>query len=113
MQWFAATGQFISLVVRSLLYHMLLTENISSVVLVSQMYAELQLLSPLVPTREIYFLRFCKQHGEGVWAVVDVSVDSLRDNPPPSLMRCRRRPSGYLVQEMPNGGSKVWVGVPH
>ncbi len=73
------------------------------------MYAELQVLSPLVPTREIYFLRYCKQHAEGVWAVVDVSVDSLRDNPPPSLMRCRRRPSGMLIQDTPNGYSKVTV----
>ncbi|XP_024394838.1 homeobox-leucine zipper protein PROTODERMAL FACTOR 2 isoform X1 [Physcomitrium patens] len=71
------------------------------------MYAELQVLSPLVPTREIYFLRYCKQHAEGVWAVVDVSVDSLRDNPPPSLMRCRRRPSGVLIQDTPNGYAKV------
>lgn len=71
------------------------------------MYAELQVLSPLVPTREIYFLRYCKQHAEGVWAVVDVSVDSLRDNPPPSLMKCRRRPSGVLIQDTPNGYSKV------
>ncbi|BBN16838.1 homeobox-leucine zipper protein [Marchantia polymorpha subsp. ruderalis] len=73
------------------------------------MYAELQVLSPLVPTRECYFLRFCKQHGEGIWAVVDVSVDSLRDNPPPALMRSRRRPSGCLIQDMPNGYSKVTV----
>ncbi|KAJ7529433.1 hypothetical protein O6H91_15G050200 [Diphasiastrum complanatum] len=73
------------------------------------MYSELQVLSPLVPTREFYFLRYCKQHVEGVWAVVDVSVDVLRDNPPPSLMRCRRRPSGYLIQDMPNGYSKVTV----
>lgn len=72
-----------------------------------QMYAEWQVLSPLVPTREMYFLRFCKQHAEGVWAVVDVSVDSLRDNPPPALMLCRRRPSGCLIQDMPNGYSKV------
>jgi homeobox-leucine zipper protein len=64
-------------------------------------------LSPLVPTREIYFLRYCKQHAEGVWAVVDVSVDSLRDNPPPSLMRCRRRPSGMLIQDTQNGYCKV------
>ncbi|CAK9236392.1 unnamed protein product [Sphagnum troendelagicum] len=71
------------------------------------MYAELQVLSPLVPTREIYFLRYCKQHAEGVWAVVDVSVDSLRDNPPPSLMRCRRRPSGMLIQDTQNGYCKV------
>ncbi|CAM6105831.1 unnamed protein product [Calypogeia fissa] len=71
------------------------------------MYAETQVLSPLVPTREMYFLRYCKQHAEGVWAVVDVSIDSLRDNPPPALMLCRRRPSGCLIQDMPNGYSKI------
>ncbi|KAJ7525418.1 hypothetical protein O6H91_17G050200 [Diphasiastrum complanatum] len=73
------------------------------------MYAELQLLSPLVPTRELYFLRYCKQHAEGLWAVVDVSIDILRDNLPCSQMRCRRRPSGYLIQAMPNGYSKVTI----
>ncbi len=57
------------------------------------MYAELQILSPLVPTREIYSLRYCKQHTEGIWAMLEVSVDGIRDNPPLSLMRCRRRPS--------------------
>ena len=72
-----------------------------------QMYAELQVLSPLVQTREVYFVRYCKQAGDKVWAVVDVSVDSLRDNPPPSLLRCRRRPSGCLIQDMPNGYSQV------
>ncbi|CAK9230239.1 unnamed protein product [Sphagnum troendelagicum] len=71
------------------------------------MNAELQVLSPLVTTPEIYFLRYCKQHAEGVWAVVDVSVDSIRDNPPPCLMRCRRRPSGMLIQETSNGYCKV------
>ncbi|KAJ7514707.1 hypothetical protein O6H91_23G055900 [Diphasiastrum complanatum] len=70
------------------------------------MYAELQVLSPLVPTREIYFLRYCK-HQDGVWAVVDVSVDMLRDVPSQSSIRCRRRPSGFLIQDMPNGYSKV------
>ncbi|EFJ23154.1 hypothetical protein SELMODRAFT_450555 [Selaginella moellendorffii] len=55
------------------------------------MYAEFQVLSPLVPTREAYFLRYCKQHAEGVWAIVDVSVDG----------------SGFLIQDMPNGYSKV------
>ncbi|WJX73857.1 Homeobox-leucine zipper protein hdg2 [Trifolium repens] len=48
------------------------------------MTAELQVPSPLVPTRESYFVS-------------------------PSA-RCRRRPSGCLIQEMPNGYSKViWV----
>ncbi|PKA60835.1 Homeobox-leucine zipper protein HDG1 [Apostasia shenzhenica] len=75
--------------------------------------AELQVLTPLVPVREVSFLRFCKQHAEGVWAVVDVSVDSFRETLPASgvaRMSCRRLPSGCLVQAMPNGYSKVtWV----
>ncbi|KAJ4975091.1 hypothetical protein NE237_000197 [Protea cynaroides] len=71
------------------------------------MTAEFQVPSPLVPTRESYFVRYCKQHADGTWAVVDVSLDNLRLNPG---TRCRRRPSGCLIQEMPNGYSKViWV----
>ncbi|KAL0328794.1 UNVERIFIED_CONTAM: Homeobox-leucine zipper protein PROTODERMAL FACTOR 2 [Sesamum calycinum] len=71
------------------------------------MTAEFQVPSPLVPTRENYFVRYCKQHGDGTWAVVDVSLDNLR---PSSISRCRRRPSGCLIQELPNGYSKVtWI----
>ncbi|PNY09934.1 homeobox-leucine zipper protein HDG2-like [Trifolium pratense] len=71
------------------------------------MTAEFQVPSPLVPTRETYFVRYCKQHTDGTWAVVDVSLDNLRPSP---TSRCRRRPSGCLIQEMPNGYSKVtWV----
>ncbi|CAH8251226.1 unnamed protein product [Arabidopsis lyrata] len=71
------------------------------------MTAEFQVPSPLVPTRETYFARYCKQQGDGSWAVVDISLDSLQPNPP---ARCRRRASGCLIQEMPNGYSKVtWV----
>ncbi|XP_062106128.1 homeobox-leucine zipper protein HDG2 isoform X2 [Humulus lupulus] len=71
------------------------------------MTAEFQVPSPLVPTRESYYVRYCKQHADGTWAVVDVSLDHLRPSP---AVRCRRRPSGCLIQEMPNGYSKVtWV----
>lgn len=75
------------------------------------MHAELQVLSPLVPVREVNFLRFCKQHAEGVWAVVDVSVDSIRETSgAPTFVNSRRLPSGCVVQDMPNGYSKVtWV----
>ncbi|XP_023006686.1 homeobox-leucine zipper protein ANTHOCYANINLESS 2-like [Cucurbita maxima] len=77
------------------------------------MHAELQVLSPLVPVREVSFLRFCKQHAEGVWAVVDVSVDAMRETPTGGgspFINCRRLPSGCVVQDMPNGYSKVtWV----
>ncbi|XP_042049592.1 homeobox-leucine zipper protein ANTHOCYANINLESS 2-like isoform X2 [Salvia splendens] len=72
------------------------------------MNAALQVLSPLVPVREVNFLRFCKQHAEGIWAVVDVSVDNIREAH--AFPSCRRLPSGCLVQDMPNGYSKVtWV----
>ncbi|XP_051135177.1 homeobox-leucine zipper protein MERISTEM L1-like [Andrographis paniculata] len=71
------------------------------------MTSEFQVPSPLAPTRENYFVRYCKQHGDGMWAVVDVSLDSLR---PSAISKCRRRPSGCLIQELPNGYSKVtWV----
>ncbi|KAF9688296.1 hypothetical protein SADUNF_Sadunf02G0182800 [Salix dunnii] len=71
------------------------------------MTAEFQLPTPLVPTRESYYVRYCKQHADGTWAVVDVSLDNIR---PSTAPRCRRRPSGCLIQEMPNGYSKVtWV----
>ncbi|GMI75276.1 homeodomain GLABROUS 2 [Hibiscus trionum] len=71
------------------------------------MTAEFQVPSPLVPTRESYYVRYCKQHAEGTWAVVDVSLDSIRPSP---TVRCRRRPSGCLIQELPNGYSKVtWI----
>lgn len=70
------------------------------------MTAEFQVPSPLVPTRENYFVRYCKQHSDGSWAVVDVSLDSLRPNP---ISRTRRRPSGCLIQELPNGYSKVYI----
>ncbi|KAJ4905583.1 Homeobox-leucine zipper protein ANTHOCYANINLESS 2 [Raphanus sativus] len=74
------------------------------------MNAELQVLSPLVPVRNVNFLRFCKQHAEGVWAVVDVSIDTVRDNSGGSAGMVRRLPSGCLVQDMSNGYSKVtWV----
>ncbi|XP_004492678.1 homeobox-leucine zipper protein ANTHOCYANINLESS 2-like isoform X2 [Cicer arietinum] len=77
------------------------------------MHGELQVLSPLVPVREVNFLRFCKQHAEGVWAVVDVSIDRMREtssDASPNFLNCRKLPSGCVVQDMPNGYSKVtWV----
>ncbi|MCO5602290.1 hypothetical protein L7F22_056419 [Adiantum nelumboides] len=74
------------------------------------MYAELQVLSPLLQSRQMYFLRYCKQTADKQWAVVDVSMDCLRDNPPSCLLQCRRRPSGCIIQDMPNGLLQVtWL----
>lgn len=65
------------------------------------MYAEMQMLTPLVPTREAFFLRYCKRLSATCWALVDVSVDGLRSDPPPVMLKCRRRPSGCLIQVIP------------
>ncbi|KAH6559434.1 hypothetical protein KP509_1Z008300 [Ceratopteris richardii] len=74
------------------------------------MYAEFQILSPLLRSRQMYFLRYCKQTAEKQWAVVDVSVDCLHDNPPNCLLQCRRLPSGCIIQDMHNGFSQVtWL----
>ncbi|EOY25185.1 hypothetical protein SCA6_005530 [Theobroma cacao] len=77
------------------------------------MYAELQVLSPLVPTREAYFLRYCQQQNlddETYWAIVDFPIDGFHNNLQASFPLYRRRPSGCLIQDMPNGYSRVtWV----
>ena len=72
------------------------------------MYAEVQVLSPLVPTREVHFLRYCQHNAEeGTWAIVDFPIDSFHDNLQHSFPRYKRRPSGCLIQDMPNGYSRV------
>ncbi|KAK6128213.1 hypothetical protein DH2020_038047 [Rehmannia glutinosa] len=76
------------------------------------MYEELQVLSALVPTRQLFFLRLCQQIEEGSWAIVDVSYDIPHDQENRFSSSCiaRRLPSGCLIQDMPNGYSKVtWV----
>ncbi|XP_022717453.1 homeobox-leucine zipper protein HDG5-like isoform X2 [Durio zibethinus] len=77
------------------------------------MYAELQVLSPLVPTREAYFLRYCQQQNlkdETYWAIVDFPLDGFHNNLQSSFPLYRRRASGCLIQDMPNGYSRVtWV----
>ncbi|XWS38786.1 hypothetical protein CRYUN_Cryun19dG0160300 [Craigia yunnanensis] len=77
------------------------------------MYAELQVLSPLVPTREAYFLRYCQQQNlddENYWAIVDFPLDGFHNNLQSSFPLYRRKPSGCLIQDMPNGYSMVtWV----
>lgn len=69
------------------------------------MYEEVQVLSALVPTRQVYMLRFCQQIEQGSWAVVDVSYDLPHQDT--SSCKAQRLPSGCLIQEMPNGYSEV------
>ncbi|XP_022734775.1 homeobox-leucine zipper protein ANTHOCYANINLESS 2-like [Durio zibethinus] len=73
--------------------------------------AEFQVLSPLVPVRQVRFVRYCKQHLDGVWAVVDVSIDARQDAANSQMFpNCRRLPSGCVIQDMANNYSRVtWV----
>ncbi|XP_022998611.1 homeobox-leucine zipper protein GLABRA 2 isoform X2 [Cucurbita maxima] len=75
---------------------------------VQLMFVEVQLLTPLVPTREIYFIRHCKQLDTEQWAIVDVSIDNVDDiNIDASLMKYRKRPSGCIIKDESNGHCKV------
>lgn len=74
------------------------------------MFAEIQLLTPLVPAREVYFVRYCKKVSETQWAIVDVSVDKVDDNIDASMQKCSKRPSGCIIEDSANGHCKVtWV----
>lgn len=73
------------------------------------MYGEFLGLSPVVPLREFWFLRFCQQIEQGLWVISDVSIQYPKDSLVPSLTK-RRLPSGCLIQDLSNGYSKVvWV----
>lgn len=77
---------------------------------VQLMFAEVQMLTPMVPTREIYFVRYSKQLSAEKWAIVDVSIDKVEDNIDASLVKCRKRPSGCIIEDKNDGHCKVtWV----
>lgn len=75
------------------------------------MFAELQMLTPMVATREIYFIRFCKQLSPEQWAIVDVSNNKVGDNTDASLVKCRKRPSGCIIEDKLNGHCKVCIDI--
>lgn len=64
----------------------------------------MEALSPLVATREFCELRYCQQIEQGSWIVVNVSYDLPQFV---SHSQSYRFPSGCLIQDMPNGYSKV------
>ncbi|CAO2838886.1 unnamed protein product [Amaranthus hypochondriacus] len=79
---------------------------------------ELQLLnaefifpSPLVPFRQEKILRYCKQHLGGMWTVVDISVDLIRESLfEGSCVKWRRLPSGCIIHDVGHGYSMVtWI----
>ncbi|KAH0921775.1 hypothetical protein HID58_021793 [Brassica napus] len=71
------------------------------------MLEELQVLSPLVQTREFSVLRYCQQIENGTWAIVNISYELPQFISHPGSYKL---PSGCLIQDLSNGYSKVtWV----
>ncbi|KAJ0705506.1 putative homeobox-leucine zipper protein GLAB [Helianthus annuus] len=69
------------------------------------MKAEIQVISSFVPVRVLNFIRYVNKHAEGLWVVVDYSVDFGTDG-----RLTRRCPSGCILQSIPNGFTKVtWI----
>ncbi|KAK7246168.1 hypothetical protein RIF29_41028 [Crotalaria pallida] len=76
----------------------------------SLMYGNMHVLSPFVPSREFYFLRYCEKIEEHVWVITDVSFDYSKDKTLPSYSW--RFPSGCLIRAMGMGAGfieVIWV----
>ncbi|VAI02690.1 unnamed protein product [Triticum turgidum subsp. durum] len=76
------------------------------------MKAGLRVLSPGVSSCDVKFVRQCQMIEQGVWAVVDVSLDAngtseLRAWNTGLPGACRVLPSGCLIKDMNNGYCKV------
>ncbi|KAJ1414385.1 START-like domain superfamily [Sesbania bispinosa] len=70
-------------------------------------YEEMHVLSPLVPHREFYLIRYCEQVKAGIWVIVNVSFDPKKEGPHAST---RRFPSGCLIHQISDTSSEViWV----
>ncbi|XP_010450732.1 PREDICTED: homeobox-leucine zipper protein HDG8-like [Camelina sativa] len=72
------------------------------------MWEKLHILSPLVPPREFMIVRCCQEISKGVWIIADVSHNDFDFDFVNAS--CYKRPSGCLIQSMPNAQSKVmWI----
>ncbi|CAL0301021.1 unnamed protein product [Lupinus luteus] len=81
-------------------------ENRSGAILL--MHADMHVLSPLVPSREFNFLRYCEQITDSVWVITDVSIDYLKEKT--LTPHSWKLPSGCLIKAMLNGFTEVtWV----
>ncbi|XP_027338253.1 homeobox-leucine zipper protein HDG11-like [Abrus precatorius] len=81
-------------------------ENRSGALLL--MHGEMHVLSPLVPSREFFIVRYCEQVEAGIWMVADVSVEYMKENNP--NLSFWKLPSGCMIHEISNGSCQVfWV----
>ncbi|KAM0835027.1 hypothetical protein ACQ4PT_063211 [Festuca glaucescens] len=79
---------------------------------VQLMFAEVQTLTPMVPTRELCFARYCKKLAPEKWAIVDASFDKAGGGADASspVITSWKNASGCIIEEQTNGHSRVtWV----
>ena len=69
------------------------------------MHEEMHALSSLVPSREFYIIRYCKQLEAGMWLIADASYDYLREEGPHS--HTWKFPSGCMIRELSDESSEV------
>ena len=68
------------------------------------MTIEMVFPSPLVPSRKCTFVRYCRELQNGsVLVVVDVSLDGGDG----TFFKCRKMPSGVLIQPIERNSCKV------
>ncbi|GAU26619.1 hypothetical protein TSUD_102260 [Trifolium subterraneum] len=71
------------------------------------MTAEFHLPSPVIPTRECCFARYCKKFPYDRWAIVDVSLEDFFPSPTSNL---RKKPSGCVIVPREHATIQViWV----
>lgn len=67
------------------------------------------MMTAMVAPRSFMFLRYCHQVDSTTWVISDVSFKPLNDTHP-THTTALRLPSGCMIQQLPNGSSKVtWV----
>ncbi|KAM0881620.1 hypothetical protein ACQ4PT_032841 [Festuca glaucescens] len=61
--------------------------------------------SPLVPSRKCTFVRSCRELQNGTTLIVDVSLDSSDG----TFFKCRKMPSGVLIQPLEHNSCKIVI----
>ncbi|KAH0751768.1 hypothetical protein KY285_004916 [Solanum tuberosum] len=74
------------------------------------MYEKLYILSPLVESRDFFFIRCCKQLNHTTWIMMDASYDLFKEIQTCAPSYAWKFPSGCLIQDMGDRKSLVaWI----
>ncbi|XP_021742730.1 homeobox-leucine zipper protein HDG8-like [Chenopodium quinoa] len=71
-------------------------------------YQKMHILSPIISPREYILLQHCQQIKIGMWVIVNVSYNKFEGSDRSySSTYYWNHPSGWMIEELPNGFSKV------